>query len=174
MNAAIGSVAVLLGAWAGECRQPAPAEFEIAARKAEVRLIQPPEGPPIVDVTCPRGIGGMTIRLKSGGWPQAVVVRLRLRGLESLRVSDGTTTVAASVSSHGDATVRAHQVEGESEKPIDTRSPLWIDIRPLDPDGKPAGKVPLAEGCFEVTLPRALLTGKTRRLTLDWIDFYRG
>ena len=153
---------------------PAAADFEIATRKAQARVAKTREDTAIFDVECPRGIGSAEITLKSGAWPDTLLVRLHLRGLESFKVSDGTTTVEASVSSHGDHAVRVYRMESNAEKGIERGSPLWTEIKALDVDGKPMGKIPLDKGHFEVTVPKAFLNSQTKTIRLEWIDFYRG
>ncbi len=42
-----------------------------------------------LDVSSPSGIGDATVTLTKGKWPTTVVLRLHLRGLESVAVSNG-------------------------------------------------------------------------------------
>ena len=152
----------------------AAANFEITTKKAEVRVARAREGAAVFEVECPKGIGAADITLKSGAWPDSLLIRLHLRGLESFKVSDGTTTVGASVSSHGDHAVRVYRGQGNAEKGIKKGSPFWTEIRAFGAGGKPVGKVPLNHGYFEVTVPKAFLNSQTKTIKLEWIDFYRG
>jgi hypothetical protein len=36
-----------------------------------------------------------------------------------------------------------------------------------------ATELPLKDGYFEVTLPRAFFEGNPKSITLNWVDFYR-
>ena len=63
--------------------------------------------------------------------------------------------------------------DGKEDAPVDEKSPLWMEIRVLGADGKPARELPLKDGSFEVTLPRALFADSPKQITLSWIDFYR-
>lgn len=62
--------------------------------------------------------------------------------------------------------------DGKEDIPLDAKSPYWIDVRILDGDGKEAKEIPLKGGYFEMQLPKALFKGN--RITVEWIDFYRG
>ena len=78
-----------------------------------------------------------------------------------------------SVSIHdGKAKVRQWR-DGKEDMPLDAKSPFWMDLRIVGGDGKPAKELPLKEGYFEVTLPRALFNGNPKAITVWWIDFYR-
>jgi hypothetical protein len=48
-----------------------------------------------------------------------------------------------------------------------------MDIRILTSDDKPAKELPLKDGYFEMTLPRALFESNPKSIRLNWIDFYR-
>jgi hypothetical protein len=149
--------------------------FEITLRKQADRVKTSGEADRVVfTVTSPSGIGGATIAPKTGKWPQAVIVRLELKGLESLTVSNGKTTLSASVSSHGDGRVLLQLVEPGKEKPVDSKSPYWTEIRVLDAKGKPAKQIPLRDGCFELTVPKAFFGDGAKSLALSWIDYFRG
>ncbi len=123
-------------------------------------------------VTSRSGIGGATIT-PPHGWPEKVVLRLNLRGLESLRIVTHTVDLRASVLSHSGHRRLLHRVEDGKEQRIDEDSPYFTSIRTLDATGKPTPGLPEAGGCFEVTLPAALLQGRPLSLRLEWIDFYR-
>ena len=71
--------------------------------------------------------------------------------------------------------VTAHTIgDGKEDALLDDKSPLWVDVRILTGEGKPAKEIPLKDGYFEVALPRAFFEGNPKSITLNWIDFYRG
>ena len=124
-------------------------------------------------VTSPFGISQAVIERQEATWPKAVVLRLYLKGLSSLRASNGTVRLDAVVSiEEGQQRVRVWK-DGKEDAPLDEKSPLWPDIRSVGGDGKPARKLPLKDGYFEVALPRAFFEGNPKSVTLSWIDFYR-
>jgi polyhydroxybutyrate depolymerase len=149
--------------------------FEVKCQRADDGVkITMEDGRTIFAVTSPGGIGQATIDRKGGQWPKAVVLRLGLRGLESLEVSCGDAAVSAAVSSHGDAATSQRLLkDGKDGSPLTKDSPYWMAVRMLDASGKPAKGLPDKDGCFEVTIPKALLDEKHKTMKLSWIDFYR-
>jgi hypothetical protein len=156
--------------YAGKPAAPPPA-MEVKTRKPEDRVEMKTEGDAATwDVFSPSGIGGATITAAGGKWPATVTVRLRLRGLESLAISNGKVKLAGSVLSHSGNARRVSLTEDGKEQP----GPAETEIRVLDAAGKPIQGLPDQGGCFEITLPKALLEGQPKSLELNWIDFYRG
>lgn len=149
--------------------------FDTTTRKKEDRVeAQSESDKALFTITSPSGIGAATITPKAGRWPKTVVLRLQLRGLESLQITTGKITVAASVSSHGDHSTRVYLIEGGKEKSLGRGDPLWMEIKMLAAKTGSVGKPQLKDRGFEVTLPEALLHGQPEPLTVQWIDFYRG
>lgn len=170
---ALSVAIVCAGALANEAPAP-PFEPKIVTKEGDDAVAVKREGEKVVlAVTSRSGIGKATIT-PAAKWPKMVVLRLQLRGLESLRISDGRTTLEVSASSHGDGGVRLSLRDGNDEKPVDAKSPYWTDVRILDGQNKPMKKLPPADGCFELELPAALMPGEGKPLELSWIDFYRG
>jgi hypothetical protein len=64
--------------------------------------------------------------------------------------------------------------ERQRERSSGREEPLLTHIRIVGGDGKPARELPLKDGYFEVTLPRALFEGSPKTITVRWIDFYWG
>lgn len=121
-------------------------------------------------VTSQSGLGSATLSRVGERWPKALVVRLHLRGLESLVVDDGATVVEWSKSSSGaqDCRVSIRQKAGE-ERAIKLGHQYFSELKTVGGDGK----VPLRDGYFEIALPAALLDGNPQEIALRWIDFYR-
>ena len=63
--------------------------------------------------------------------------------------------------------------DGKEDSPLDSNSPLWMEIRMVGGDGKPAKEIPLKDGYFEMQLPKAFFEGNPKSITVNWIDFYR-
>jgi len=123
----------------------------------------------VIDITSKSGIDTATLRRQAGGWPNPMVVRLHLKGLEMFRARGAAVAVEWSVSSSGDHPSRVSLREGNEETPIDKGNPLFTELRIVGG----GGKVPLADGYFEVPLPAKLFEGNPQEITLEWIDFYR-
>ena len=134
--------------------------FEIITKKTEDRIaVEASKGTTVFTVTSPSGIGSADIGLKSGKWPGESALRLRLKGLESLTVSNGNVTLAASASSHGGGQ-RVFLIQGNEEKSLGRGDPYWMEVQARGTE-------------FELKLPAALFRGNAKRLTVSWIDFYR-
>ena len=120
-----------------------------------------------------RGIGKGTVRTDAPAWPQPLVLRVYLAGLESLTLASGEVELSASVASHGSHQRLPHLRHGEAEPlPVSTNSLYWIEIGTCDAAGQPVAGLPPAGGWFELKVPPALLEAG-QPLTVSWIDFYR-
>ena len=161
-------IAVLLGA------EP---DFDVSLKRGDDRVeICADEKRVVFTVVSPRGIGAATVRRRAARWPKTVILRLRLRGLESLTIEAGQVTLGASVSSSAPHAVRLYASETgkQEEKAVDRNSRYWTELRMLNADGKRASGLPAEGGWFELQLPAALLAGQPEAITIRWIDFYRG
>ncbi|MGB3767252.1 MAG: hypothetical protein WA947_11895 [Phormidesmis sp.] len=101
----------------------------------------------LIDVSSEFGIGRATVKLAQGEWPEAVTVRLHLRGLEGFTVSNGTTVIEKHQLS-----VQAYSFNGRFFSRDDS-----VD----------------ETGYYEVRLPALLFAEGATALEIQWIDFYR-
>jgi hypothetical protein len=150
------------------------AQFKITTkRKDDTVEVQANKGRTVFSVKSPFGIGQAVIERQEDTWPKAVVLRLHLKGLENFRASNGKTTLNAVASiQDGKPQVRLWK-DRKEDAPLDEKSPFWMAIRILGSDGKPADRMPLKDGYFEMVLPRAFFEGNPKAIALNWIDFYR-
>jgi hypothetical protein len=111
----------------------------------------------LIDITSPTGIGGATIEKTGGQWPPKIIMRLRVKGLESFKFRYADTTIDVSVSSHGDNTVREESSTNGPLKPGDLE---WITVT-------------RGEGYFDLAAPASFLDSGANQFTSEWIDFYR-
>ena len=125
----------------------------------------------IFSIHSPVGISNAVVERTNDQWPDTVVLRLHLKGLESFRATNDKVKLDVSVSSQN-AKVRLWK-DGKEDAPLDTKSPFWMEIRMVGGDGKPAKNIPLKDGYFEMRLPKAFFEGNPKSITLNWIDFYR-
>jgi hypothetical protein len=123
-------------------------------------------------IRSPEGISQAVIERKCEKWPETVVLRLHLKGLESFRASNGKVKIGAAVSSGPGKLSYTVWKDGMREVPLDEKSSLRLKIIALDSDGKVTEKLALG-GYFEITLPRAFFEGNPKSITLDWVDFFR-
>jgi hypothetical protein len=178
--------ALLVAMWAlAGCSGGNMATIDVTLDKADDRAtVTTEDGRAVIDVTSAGGIGGLTA--KADAWPEEVVVRLRLRGLEGLEIRYGDATIATGVSSSGQPSALTLSVVDENGN-VQSASPsadiYYPDIQAATPDGTTAvgplaagerPSFPLPEGsAFEITLPPAFMQSDSPSFTLHWIDFYR-
>lgn len=146
---------------------------EVVTKKEADRVVKSRKaGKTVYTVTCPSGIGAATITT-TATWPETVLIRLELRGLESFRASTDRGALSISVLSHsGNRQLLQWTADGQ-ETEVLPETPLWTEVRVFDKDGKPRDGLPAEDGYFELVLPRDLFEGQPRSLRLEWIDFYR-
>ena len=125
----------------------------------------------VFSVHSPFGISQTVIERTDGNWPDIVMLRLHLKGLENFKVSNGNMKLEATVSSQ-DGKVRLWK-DGKEDSPLDAKSPYWTEIRMFSDDGKPTTTIPLQDGYFEIQLPKAFFEDNPKSITVNWIDFYR-
>jgi hypothetical protein len=167
----IGGIAAASDA---DAPQDQTAMFKITTKRKDDSVeVKAEKDRAVFAVKSPFGISEAVVERQEDTWPKAVVLRLHLKGLSNLRASNGTVRLDAAVSmEEGRQQVRVWK-DGQEDAPLDESSPLWADIRIVGGDGKPARELPLKDGYFEMTLPKALFEGNPKAITLNWIDFYR-
>lgn len=119
----------------------------------------------------PMGISSAVIENTDETWPDTVLLRLHLSGLEGFKASNGNTTIEAAVSSQN-GQVRTWK-DGSKETPLNKESPYWLQVRMIGNDGKQTKTLPIKDGYFEIKLPKKFLEENPKSITLKWIDFYR-
>src|SRR5262249_9452549 len=153
MKAAFVALVLLVGAGglAVACEQPA--KFTITTKRKDGSVeVRADKDKTVFAVKSPFGISQAVIARVEDEWPKSE--GLHLNGLSSFRASNGKVTLNAAVSiDEGKAKVRIWK-DGKEDAPLDEKSPLWMDIRIVGGDGKPARELPLKDGYFEMTLPR--------------------
>jgi len=157
--------------------------FQITTRKPDdVVAVKAEAAQTVFDITCPSGIGAATIvpQAQQGDWPDVVVVRLHLTGLESLILSKGDKSIAAEVSTQPGHARRLRLSGSANAMPeITPDSPFWMEIKAFDAQGKlldPARDLPPKVGYFEMIVPKTLLEAggkQARELKIEWVDFFR-
>jgi len=124
-------------------------------------------------VKSPFGISHAAVERRSDTWPETLIFRLHLKGLSLLQATQGNTRVDAAVGiQDGKIKVRIWK-DGDENARLDEKSPLWIEIRLVGANGKPAQEIPLKDGYFEARLPKAFFKDNPQTISVRWIDFYR-
>lgn len=117
------------------------------------------------------GISQAIIKRRDANWPTSVTLRLHLKGLEKFKVTSGKTTLEGSVSTHNGQT-RLWK-DGRESARLSPKHPYWMQIQRVGENGKPDKPLPLADGYFQMKLPKGLFKDNPKSITIDWIDFYR-
>jgi len=147
--------------------------FQVTVRKSDDAVtITGDQKQTVFTVTSASGIGSTVIERRDEGWPGSLVLRLRLKGLESLKINNGTESLGVAVTLRGQRTV-TRQWKGEQEIELAGDDPLRVSVSVLGADGKPAKALPVKDGTIEVTLPAAFFQGNPKRISVDWVDFFR-
>ena len=127
----------------------------------------------VFSIHSPFGISEAVIERTEEKWPEGVVLRLHLKGLENFHASNGKEKLEAAVSLQDGKPVVRLWKDGKEDAPLDAKSPYWMEVRILDGHGKQAKEIPLKDGYFEMQLPKVLFEGNPKSITVNWIDFYR-
>ena len=147
-------------------------QFEITTKRDNDKVeVKVESGKAVFSIHSPFGISQTVIERTDGNWPDSVILRLHLKGLESFKVSNGKVTLEASRSSQDGKVLL--WMDGKEDSPLDFTSPYWTEIRIVGKDGKTETKIPLNDGYFEIQLPKALFEDNPKSITVNWIDFYR-
>jgi hypothetical protein len=158
---------ITLGVAAGE-----PMDFKLTAKDGDTIDVKVDKVRALFDITSSTGIGHADIERRKTEWPSVVVIRLRLKGLEHFQVVAGSKKLeAAAAVRNGQLEVRAWK-DGDESRPLDDKSPHWPKVTVVD-RGQPAKTIPLADGWFDIELPRTLFEGNPPTIGVSWIDFYR-
>lgn len=148
--------------------------YKFTAKEADDRVTATVENDrTLFDITSPRGISNVVIERTGEAWPETVVVRLHLSGLEQFDANSGTVSIAGSVQSHTGYLVSLTVDKKKMEDPKDPKSAYFMDFKMVGQGGKPATAIPLKGGYFEMKLPKPFFDGNPKSVTLSWIDFYR-
>lgn len=147
-------------------------QFNITTKRADDMVdVEVKDASMVFSVHSPFGISQAVIESTDGTWPEVMILRLHLKGLESFKVTNGEITIEGAVSSQN-GHVRLWK-NGKEDSPLDSRSPYWTEIRIVGKNGKTETTIPLEDSCFEILLPKALFEDSPKLITINWIDFYR-
>ena len=148
--------------------------FKITTKRDDDRVqITVEQEKSVLSVHSPFGIGQAVIERTNENWPDVLMLRLHLKGLESFEITNGKVTIHAAASSKDSEQQVRLWKDGQEDVPLDSESPYWMEVEITGGNGKPAEAGPLKDGCFEIMLPKALFEGNPRSFTVSWIDFYR-
>lgn len=124
----------------------------------------------ILEINSPSGIGSARVTRTSGSMPEAIRVRLHLKGLEEFRLISAHHTITASISSNTDGKFQSQRkLSGNREQILEPFDSLWLVIETKSK----SPKIPLADGYFEITFPKEFIQQSDNSFEIQWIDFFR-
>jgi hypothetical protein len=143
------------GPAAGSATLPHADAFRIQCRKpADHVAVTVGADTTTFTVISPSGIGSASIERTGAAWPASVILRLDLKGLEGIVISNGQTRLSGSVDRNG-----VTRLEADGTREIAKGNPLWMEIE-------------RDQGVLKMAIPQAMLkTAKT--LMIEWVDFFR-
>jgi hypothetical protein len=101
-----------------------PTKFKVTTkRKDDAVEVRAEKDRAVFSVKSPFGVSQAVIEGTDDKWPEAVVRRLHLKGLESFRASNGKLTVEAAVSIQGGKAQVRMWKDGKENAPPDEKSP---------------------------------------------------
>lgn len=126
-----------------------PPIFEVSylqGKKGEIKVTSTTTKS-VIEISSEFGIGGGAVKLIDGSWPEILIVRLHLKGLEGFTVSNGKMEIDKS-----DLLVQAYDKNGNTFE-----HKYLMDKK----------------GYYEVLLPGSLFAEGTSEIKIHWVDFYR-
>ncbi len=128
--------------------------FKITTKRAGDRVdVKAEKGKATFSVHSPFGISHAVIERAGEAWPDDVVLRLHLKGLENFRVTNGKVKLEGSASLQGGKPVVRLWKDGKEDAPLDAKSPYWIEVSILGGDGTPAKELPLRTATLRCSCP---------------------
>jgi hypothetical protein len=119
----------------------------------------------VITIESAFGIDTAIIKRQSDHWPAEMIVRARLKGLESFKLGCNESAVQWSASREESAPTRVSHWRGREEVPIGNKHPLFTEAHYVAGDAE--------SGYFEIPLPASFFANNPSEVTLAWIDFYR-
>lgn len=142
-------------AWADTWASPLKVELKRAEDSAVVTTTRHAT---TVAITSKSGIGGARLVRAAEGWPTRLIIRLGVRGLESLGMENGNIQFNTAL---------------DRRQPV----PYWKvgkrDKRPETSEGTLAITMQQLEGAVKIIVPAELIDGNPQEISLKWIDFFR-
>jgi hypothetical protein len=140
--------------------EPGRPEFTYRLKKGEDGIGAAVEkGRLTLRITSPSGIGAAEATLTAGSWPRHVALQLNLAGLEHLAVSNGRVTLQAALGPQQPGRSYFDRDGNRVEEPAKAVYTVLIERK--------------GPRLIEVTLPADFCGKETKKLEIDWIDFFR-
>ncbi len=166
------SVLALAVAGATVLAEDKPEFKSVTKRDTDRVVVKTEKDRTVFDITSPFGISDATIERTGGAWPDTVVVRLHLSGLENFTARSEKASASGHVQNPSEYEMDL-TVDGKKVDPKDPKSAHFMHFKAVGKDGKTPEKLPVQDGYFEMWLPKSFFQGNPKTITLAWVDWYR-
>jgi hypothetical protein len=128
----------------------------------------------LLEIRSESGIGECVIHREANRWPDRMVLRFALRGMEQIVFRIGNRKWQGAVSSTDGEVRWSMQQADQPEQTIDPSHLDWCPIRVVDATAAGPVRVPLEDAeQWEITVPKRWLNENPESIRVTWIDFYR-
>lgn len=128
----------------------------------------------LLEIRSESGIGECLIHRESDHWPDRMVLRFALRGMEQIVFRIGTRKWQGAVSSTDGEVRWSMRQSDQPEQMIDPSHLDWCPIRVVNRTVVGAIRVPLeGDEQWEITVPKRWLIDNPESIRVAWIDFFR-
>lgn len=146
--------------------------FEIVTKRTEDRVeVKSVKEKSVLSIFSEAGVGHALIKRNEDKWPDTILLRFHLRGLEHFDITNGKVKLSGAVSSQ-DWSTRVWRDDRETML-LDSHSPYWMEIQIVDREGRPTATDVGKLRYVELSLPTAFLEDNPDSIQINWIDFYR-
>lgn len=146
--------------------------FETSTSNETAIIIDTPdENTAVFDIVSNTGIDKATVTRISDTWPETLMLRFHLNGLENLDFNYTDINIKVEISSLGDNEIRQSVTKNGLTEIINTDSEFWLPILISPTQGDTT--IPLEAGTIDVRIPPAFYARNPESFTISWIDFYR-
>jgi hypothetical protein len=127
-----------------------------------------------VELRSPRGIGAATLRRLEKNWPDALVIRWKIQGLESIRMTIERDRYEGFVENQNLQTHWSKRTDNGDAIALKPTDDAWCDISIIGSvEGHPP-KIPLQKDeWFELKVPKQWLENQPETIRFEWVDFHR-
>lgn len=128
----------------------------------------------VLEIRSESGIGECVIHCEANRWPDRMVLRFALRGMEQIVFRIGNRKWQGAVSSTDGEVRWSMQQADEPEQTLDPGHLDWCPIRVVIGSSTIPIRVPLEEAeQWEIKVPKRWLNENPESIRVAWIDFYR-
>jgi hypothetical protein len=129
----------------------------------------------VIKISSKSGIGQFELAPIDGKWPENIILRFYLHGLESLQVNNGKFIISTSVISRSPYKQLCELSSDLNDKvfQVGEDSRCWMPLNIVNKKIPGHIEIPLEDGYIDATIPAVLFSENPEVIFVQWIDFYR-